>query len=371
MGNILRLKITKILSVLILFGLSIWILWPFSAALSLGAVIALSLAPIQEKFVARVRCPRWIAAGGLVFMTMAFLLVPLVLVGYQLWQKISSGRPADGFAIVNRFSDLVAAIAQKASQITGVSIHASDVAAHLRGYGDQLFSILSAAVTNIPAVALQIVVALGILWYLLVRFGPRLIFDGPRHGYSPHWWRFLKTAQQSSQSVLFATVLVGFLQSGIVALSAGLMTDLSPAFVFTGTLFVSFIPVIGAGPACAAVALYEYFNGDHTGGLILLGIAVFVGVIDNILRAFVAARVSHSSSGINFLGVVGGIIVWGLPGLILGPIILELAMSYFTRRPAAFGKVAPEDLKTPVEGGKVPKRSVPVVHDPWGFEVAR
>ena len=56
---------------------------------------------------------------------------------------------------------------------------------------------------------------------------------------------------------------------------------------------------------------------------------VVVGVMDNILRPILMARGLTTPMLVIVLGVVGGIIAYGIIGLFVGPIVLSVAWELF------------------------------------------
>lgn len=51
---------------------------------------------------------------------------------------------------------------------------------------------------------------------------------------------------------------------------------------------------------------------------------VLVGVVDNILRPLVMARGLRTPIPVTLIGVLGGILAYGITGLFLGPIVLAV-----------------------------------------------
>jgi len=95
--------------------------------------------------------------------------------------------------------------------------------------------------------------------------------------------------------------------------------------IFFITYIVSFIPVIGAAPVALVLAATS-FAQDHTAASIAMVIVAFVaGISDNLLRPWLGTFGKvEAPVFFNFLAVIGGIIILGLPGLFLGPLIASL-----------------------------------------------
>ena len=103
-----------------------------------------------------------------------------------------------------------------------------------------------------------------------------------------------------------------------------------PAPLFFGVLMslLAMLPVVGTslvwGPA-AVVLLYE---GSWIKAIILVACGgLIISLIDNLLYPFlVATELRFHTLGVLF-AVFGGLVVFGLAGVVLGPLILGLAVA--------------------------------------------
>ncbi len=56
--------------------------------------------------------------------------------------------------------------------------------------------------------------------------------------------------------------------------------------------------------------------------------AVIVGISDNVLRAWLFSRAAESNPAISIITLLGGIALFGFPGLFIAPVIEQLVMTY-------------------------------------------
>jgi predicted PurR-regulated permease PerM len=69
--------------------------------------------------------------------------------------------------------------------------------------------------------------------------------------------------------------------------------------------------------------IYLFATGHTTAGfLFLLYNLIIVSNVDNIVRSYVVAKRSKISQPVIFIGMVGGLLVFDLAGLIIGPLVL-------------------------------------------------
>jgi len=133
-----------------------------------------------------------------------------------------------------------------------------------------------------------------------------------------------------TQSLIFATVLstlAAALVHGVVGTLAFALTGIrSP--VFWGVLmgFFSFIPVIGTALIWVPLSLSLMLGGHLIAGIILVVVcSVLLGTIDNFIRPLMISGRAEMSTLLIFIGVLGGIEVFGLLGVVLGPIVIAIA----------------------------------------------
>jgi predicted PurR-regulated permease PerM len=73
------------------------------------------------------------------------------------------------------------------------------------------------------------------------------------------------------------------------------------------------------------IALIGFIDGKVGAGVTMCVIGLISGVADNIIRPFLSSLGEvEVPAFIGFLAVIGGVIVLGLPGLFIGPLIASL-----------------------------------------------
>jgi predicted PurR-regulated permease PerM len=101
-----------------------------------------------------------------------------------------------------------------------------------------------------------------------------------------------------------------------------------PAPVFWGVLmaFFSLIPVVGSGLIFVPASLWLGFTGHWGRAVLLLAICAGVStVVDNVLRPLLLGGRTELSGLVVFISVVGGVSLFGMLGLVLGPILVAVA----------------------------------------------
>jgi predicted PurR-regulated permease PerM len=99
--------------------------------------------------------------------------------------------------------------------------------------------------------------------------------------------------------------------------------------VFWGVLmgFLSLLPVVGAWPVWIPGTIYLASTGHAGRAIVLIGICGALGAtIDNVLRPLLLGGRASLSGLLVFISVLGGITVFGVLGVVLGPIVVATAV---------------------------------------------
>ncbi len=198
--------------------------------------------------------------------------------------------------------------------------------AFLQTSGTWILNTMSGIVTQIPDLLLAVMVMmLSFYFFLLKEDHIREVFDRYFYFSKSHSDRFIAVLKSSCREVFFSNVLTGILQSTIVSLGA-LACGIGDFYIiFFCTFIISFIPVIGAAPMAFLISFYAFFNDMAGAGIAMAIIGGVSGVADNVIRPYlVSLGEVEVPAFIGFLAVIGGVIVMGLPGLFVGPLLASL-----------------------------------------------
>jgi predicted PurR-regulated permease PerM len=121
------------------------------------------------------------------------------------------------------------------------------------------------------------------------------------------------------------TALAQGMIGAVIFLSLGLP---SPLVWGAAMAVASLIPVVGTALIWAPAAAYFLLTGAWIRGVVLIGLGVLViGSVDNIVKPLVVRGRMQMHILLGCLGILGGLHLFGLLGLVLGPVILALLMT--------------------------------------------
>jgi len=126
-----------------------------------------------------------------------------------------------------------------------------------------------------------------------------------------------------TNSVIYGQILAGIAQ-GILTGIALFIFRVPNALVLTLlATFFGMLPIIGPWLVWIPADIYLFSQGKTLSGIgLLIFGAVVISWVDNLIRPMVVSRKTRLNSGVVLVSMVGGLLVFGILGLILGPLII-------------------------------------------------
>ncbi len=316
-------------TILLLIILSLVVFGPFLLSITLGAAFAIALLPLKEKICAVVGVGNKVCSSLVCTMFAIFVITPMVFATWSLVKRVQEA-PNLERTVGSLEQKTTAAISASAHLVTE-KLDQESIQNFVRNTRQQAHDWVKSSATGVLAALPDLIVH-----FLMILLAMFLVLTGYRkmiarmsdsHLFSNHMViRADSILTNACHDVFFSNIIASLIQSLIVAIAIGVFTEFDPYLTFVFTFVVSFIPVIGAGPVMAAAAIYEAIEHRYGAAGALAVITIVVGVSDNIVRALLMAHDKEDSSVVNLLACIGGIYVWGLPGLFIGPLVVTLAI---------------------------------------------
>lgn len=139
----------------------------------------------------------------------------------------------------------------------------------------------------------------------------------------------VKQFKDITDSLLYGQVVVGVIQ-GLIAGAGFLLFGIPNALVLTIIAIVlSIMPILGPFIVWAPVNIVLFASGNTEMATLYLAYNLFiVSTIDNILRPYIVSKKSDLSPLVLMIGMIGGLFVFGVFGLILGPLIIAYFLTF-------------------------------------------
>lgn len=326
-------------------------LWPFITAIITAVVIAVLAFPAHRRIDRLVRNQ---TLAALVSTSLLFVLVVIPIVALSL--ALFNSLQANGNALSDQIEAFLALGGRaqdwldRARQWLGSP--GGDVADAARSQIQELTGFLAGRTVGILSGLgggmIQAGVALFTLFYLLLD-GPDLLKQTERiiPLEDELTEALMKRSREIIQATMLGNVVVGIVQ-GILGGLAFWALDIPGAVLWGSVMGVlGLVPVVGPPlvwvPAAAILAL----QGDLVRAAILVGAgALILGTVDNLLRATVVGDRAQLHTLVVLFSALGGILLFGVTGIFLGPVLFVIAISILEVTRLALD---PESLGRPVD----------------------
>ena len=160
--------------------------------------------------------------------------------------------------------------------------------------------------------------------------------------------RLLDKFRSVTRATLKGTAVIGVLQGGLAGLAFAVVGI--PSALFWGTIMVvlSIIPGIGTGLVWVPAAVILIAGGSVAKGVgLTLFCAVVVGSIDNVIRPRLVGKDTQMPDLLILVGTLGGIVMFGLLGFIIGPIVAALFVTVWEIYGVVFRDMLPPGRYAP------------------------
>jgi predicted PurR-regulated permease PerM len=146
-----------------------------------------------------------------------------------------------------------------------------------------------------------------------------------------------------TRATIKGTMLIGILQGGLAG-GAFAVAGLDNA-VFWGTVMavLSIIPSVGSALVWIPAGIILIAHGETAAGVGLLAFCgVVVGSLDNVLRPILVGKDTKMHELMIFFSTLGGIMMFGITGIFIGPLIASLFVTIWELYGLAFSDYLPE-----------------------------
>lgn len=302
---------------------------PFLVPVLLGAIFSNLARPFFERFVLWTKGRRNTAAFlTLTTVVVAVVLPCLLLLGVIANQAVQVSqavgpRVQTFFQHSSNWNDLFQRIPGLHFLTPYQDLIFSKVGALMAALGQFIFVRLSSLTTGTVVFIFHLAL-MGYAMYFFLLDGPTILTRWM--GYLPmkaeDKERLINSYLSAARATVKGTVVIGLVQGVGAGLALGLAGIPNVLFWSMIMAVLSMVPSVGTAlvwvPACA----YLMLTGHTTAGiLVAVWCAVVVGSADNVLRPLLIGKDAEISQLMVLVSTLGGLLFFGLPGVIFGPVV--------------------------------------------------
>ncbi len=185
-----------------------------------------------------------------------------------------------------------------------------------------LVSIITNTLQQIPLVLISIVITLWGIYYILLNWSS---LSKDLKNYLPFGNKeeTAKEIDQATRSILYGTFIVAILELIVAALGFYILGIKTYLLLASLIAILAFVPGLGPGLVWVPTAVFYLFTGNP---LVGIGVIVIGLIISIVIETFIAGKIIEKATNINplirFVGVLGGVAVFGIFGFVIGPLVL-------------------------------------------------
>jgi predicted PurR-regulated permease PerM len=311
-----------------------WIVRPFIAATIWATTIVVVTWPLMLRIEKRLWQSRWLAITVILLILLVVFLVPLaLLVGtivsnsddiaaeFRSLIALRMPLPPGWLVSLPMVGPRLASVWQDTA-----AAGAEGLWARLAPYAGSVTSWLIARAGGVGYLSVQYLLTLILAAFIYAngehaamsarRLGRRL---GGKDGED-----LVHLAAQATRAVAIGVGVTAVLQSILGGVGLAL-AGVPFALLLTAVLFVLCIAQIGMLVVLLPAVAWVYWTGHPWLGTALLVWSLVASLLDNVLRPMLVRRSADVPLLLIFVGVIGGLVAFGLLGIVVGPVVLAVA----------------------------------------------
>jgi predicted PurR-regulated permease PerM len=318
-------------------AIALYLCWlmlqPFLGVLVWAAVLVVVFYPVHKRLVARTNRPATSALLSSLLVIVA-ILAPLSLITFALVNQLS-GLTQNLQGNIQSLLDPNSPITGRALQWLGQYVNVEQmfspefIAERLRAMGGAIAGRTLGFVGGVLGAVVQIFFIIFTMYYLF-RDGDRIVNALPnvmpleRSQSEEILARTREVIAASVYGVLVIAVIQGML-GGLAFWVLGIPSAIVWAVVMT---FLSMIPMAGSFLVWVPAAIYLAATG-HWSKAIILAVwgSLVIGTVDNFLRPKLVGERTRLHELLIFFSVLGGLSVFGVLGIVLGPVVVAVTLA--------------------------------------------
>jgi predicted PurR-regulated permease PerM len=327
----MRVLAPRNLALLAITAIALYLCWlmiePFFQVLVWAAVLALVSYPVYQRLIRWGRGP--VTSGILTTLLVVLTVIaPLTFLGLALVQEIAVAVPGVEEGIMQHL-DPESPVRKWVEQHFDVTFDREFIASRLKAVSAVVAKEVVGIVGNIFGTAVQGFFVLFTLYYLL-RDADRII--AAMRDFVPldsaNTDRILRQTHEIIHASLHGVLTIAAIQGGLGGLAFWVLGLTSPLLWGVVMFFLSMIPMAGAFMVWVPAAAYLLFTGQWVKALLLsLWGGLVIGTIDNLLRPRLVGQKTRLHELIVLFSVLGGLKVFGVLGLVVGPVVVAITLA--------------------------------------------
>ncbi len=314
-----KLVMTSIIFIVLLV-LSFLLLRPLLISIIIGVILAFIFLPLY-KSINKVLKLKSLTALIMCLMLLVVIILPVwYLAPIAIDQSIRFYISSQQMDLITPFKTIFPSLFQTETFSAEIG---SAIQSFVTKSTNSLMNSFSNFILNFPRIFLQLLVVFFTFFFVLKDNDKMVSYIKSLLPFSKEVTKKLFHSSRSiTLSILYGQVVVGIIQ-GIITGTGFFLFKVPNALLLTVLAAVAGIfPIIGTAIVWIPVAIYFFLAGNTFAAFGIIIFGLISTVLENFIKpAFVSKRTKVNTS-IILIGMIGGLFMFGILGIILGPLIL-------------------------------------------------
>lgn len=313
-------KIMSSVLLIVLIVLSYFLVKPILMSIVTGVLLAFVFSPIFDFVYNRTKSKNLSASIISIFLALIIIVPFWFLIPIMIKQSFQIYQAVQGLDFVTPLKTVFPGLfsTEGFSNEIGSILHSFTT-----NVANFIINIFGDIILEFPTLALQFVVMAFTFFYVLRDKDELLVYIKSLLPFSKEIEnKIFEYSKGITFSVIYGHVIIGLLQGVIVGIGFYLFKVPNALFFTLIAVVLGVLPIIGTTIVWLPIAIYALIS---QGTLPAFGIAIF-GLISNFveefLRPVIIGRKTQINSALILIGMIGGIFLFGVLGVILGPLIV-------------------------------------------------
>jgi predicted PurR-regulated permease PerM len=314
-------KITTAVILAILAVLTFFLLKPILLSIVVGFILAYIFTPIYKRLYSFTKSKNFSASLICIFLFLVIIIPFWFLTPIVLQQSIKiyfASQQIDFMTPLQQFFPSLFSSPEFTSEMGGI------IQNFVTKMTSSLMNSLSGILVNFPTLFLHLLVV-SFTFFFVLRDSDEII------EYVKSLLPFSKDVEKKlfaytrgiTGSVIYGQIIIGMIQGVLTAIGFFIFGVPNAMLLSLLAVIAGVLPILGTVLVWFPVSVYLYMGGNIVPAI---GVAIFgllSNTIDNFLRPMIVSKATNMHSGIVLIGMISGLFLFGVLGLILGPLILS------------------------------------------------
>ncbi|MEK6895015.1 MAG: AI-2E family transporter [Nanoarchaeota archaeon] len=309
-------------AILIILGVLVFFLVkPILMSIVLGIILAYIFSPIYNFTLKTTKSPNISASLISTVLVLLIVLTLWFLVPVLISQSIR-------IYVAAQQTDLITPLKIIFPKIFSSESFTNQVSTTLHSFiaktANDLVNSLTSVILNFPSFALQLTVVFFTFFFVLRDKEEMVDYIKSLLPFSKDIEkRLFEYSSGITSSVIYGQIILGILGGVIIGIGYFIFRVPNPLFLTFLTTIVGVLPIIGTSVIWIPVVIFLIIGGSNiaAGGIVFFGIVSWIA--EHVLRPAIVSQKTSMNSWVILISMVGGLFMFGVMGLILGPLIIS------------------------------------------------